>query len=398
MQLPLRTLWASFIILLLAPLGTSAAELYETHLNARALGMGGAYNSVVDDEESLWFNPAGIAKNMGIHWTMVDPKVAISNPSDLTTLSNLQSQSGFSGALNSLYGKDIFVGANAKTAVILPFFAAAYYYDANASLFADNPISPTLSVNYVTDQGFALGTGFSIAEVLQMGFVSRYINRSGVRKDFGPGTITDILAGNSSPSVIFNNLNNKGTGIALDVGGNITLPGPVKPTMSFVWKNLGNTTFRSATSGGTAPPSDAQDMQVGASLLLNAWLVHILPSVEIRELNDSSVQIGDKMHLGLELGLPLLDLRAGLYQGYVSYGFGLNLGLLELEGASWATELGGYPGQLPSRRYMVQLTFRLGFDFLGGASGSSKSGSNSGSGGSSGGGSSDSYFRNKVRR
>ncbi len=378
-----------------------AAELYESHLNARALGMGGAYNSVVDDEESLWFNPAGIAKNMGIHWTIIDPKGGISSPGDLSTLKDLQNASTFNTALASLYGKEIWAGGGAKSAIILPFFAGAYYYDANASILADNPVNPTLSVNYVTDQGFALGTGFSIAQVLEMGFVTRYINRTGVRKDFGPAVISDIMAGTSKPSTIFDNLNNKGTGYALDLGGNITIPGPVKPTLSFVWKNMGNTTFRASTTGGTPPPSDDQDMQVGASLLIDAWIIHILPAIEIREIMDSSVQLGNKMHLGVELGVPLLDLRAGIYQGYATYGFGLNLGLLEIEGASWETELGGYPGQLGNRRYMVQATLRLGFDFLGGGSGGSKSGAG-GAGGSAGsggsGGSGGGSHHMKVRR
>lgn len=378
----------------------NAHELFESHLNPRALGMGGAYNSVVDDEESLWFNPAGIAKNLGIHWDIADIKAGASDPTPMmSAYSDLQKQATFQQGLNALYGKPIWAGASGKTAVIIPFFAAAYYYDVDASIIADNPVNPTMTLNYVTDQGFALGTGFSIAQVFQMGFATRYINRSGVRGDFGSATIADILAGTTQPSTIFNNINNKGTGYALDFGSNITIPGPVKPTLSFVWKNMGNTNFHATGSTGIAPPTDQQDMQIGASLLVDAWIVHIVPSIEFRNLNDSTVQIGNKTHLGVELGIPFLDLRAGLYQGNFSYGFGLDMGLLELEAASWASEVGGYPGQLSSRRYLVELNLRLGFDFLGGGS-SSSSGSKSGSGTATGGSgsSSSSTRRNKVRR
>jgi hypothetical protein len=101
------------------------------------------------------------------------------------------------------------------------------------------------------------------------------------------------------------------------------------------------------------------------------------------------VQLGKKIHMGIELGLPLLTLRAGLYQGYYSYGVGLDLGLVQIEAASWGTELGEYPGQLESRRYMAQLTMRIGFDLglkPGGGSSSGKAGSGS-SGGANGGGS-----------
>jgi hypothetical protein len=396
MQLPLR---AQLILLFLFSSSAFADQIFDTHLNARALGMGGAYNAVVDDEESLWFNPAGIAKNTGFYWTILDPKVAVSDPSAYSTLQNLQSSNSFQSALSSLYGDPLFVAANAKTAIIMPYFAAAYYYDLAGSVLVNNPVNPTLSVDYILDQGVALGTGFTVGEIMQFGLATRYINRQGVNEDFGAATVANVITGNSSPSTIFNNLKNSGTGYALDLGTNVTLPGPVRPTFSFVWKNVGNTNFRSA-AGTTPPPTDEQDMQIGASLDVSAPFIHILPALEIRDLNDSTIQITDKIFMGVELGLPLIDLRAGLYQGYFSYGFGFNLGVIDIEAASWGAEVGGYPGQIESRRYMAQAVLRLGFDLFGGGSSSSSSGKSNSSSSSSGGSSSpdSSSSHIKVRR
>ena len=57
-----------------------------------------------------------------------------------------------------------------------------------------------------------------------------------------------------------------------------------------------------------------------------------------------------------------IDLRAGLNQGYATYGLGLDLWFFELEATSYATELGTYAGQARSDRYNVSLTIEMDFD------------------------------------
>ena len=365
-----------------------AGELFEVHSNARAMGMGGAFSALVEDEESLWYNPAGIAKNGGIFWTIADPKVGLTDPTTaLGIFSDLGSQSTFESALTDLGNAPIWIGASAKTSLIMPFFAAAYFYDVDVSMLSENPVSPSLTTNYIMDTGVALGTGWTMGGMLQVGFAAKYITRSGVRKDWGTQEIADIIAGTSSPDVIFDSFTQTtGVGYGFDFGMNIIVPTMVQPTVSFVWKNVGNTTFR-AGLGEEAPPTEMQDMLVGASLLIDLPLIQIAPALEVRHLNDGDVQIGNKIHMGVEMGLPLIDLRAGLYQGYYTYGVGLNLGILKIDAASWGVELGGYPGQFESRRYMVQASINIGFDMGFGTGGSNgNSASSSGEGGKSGSG------------
>lgn len=378
-----------FVILLLV-LPAHATELFETHSNARAMGMGGAFVTLVEDDESLWYNPAGIANNGGVYWTIVDPRVGLSDPTVLTTLTNLTDPLLFASTLDTLYGEPIWLGASAKTAFMAPYFAAAYYYDVDASILVDNPVSPTLETNYITDTGYAFGMGFGFGSVMQMGFAAKYVQRTGVRKTWGTQTIADIVAGNSSPNVIFDSFSAaQGVGYAFDYGLNLTAPTPVQPTLSFVWKNIGNTRFRPSL-GSQAPPTEIQDMVVGGSLKLDFPIVNITPTFEVRQIDNADAQIGQKLHMGVEIGLPLIDIRAGLYQGYYSYGVGLNLGVLQIDAATWGTELGGYQGQLESRRYMVQATIRMGFDFGAAPGGKpSKSGS---SAGTSGGSNSDGFL------
>jgi hypothetical protein len=364
------------------------AEIFEMNRNARAMGMGNAYSSLVDDEDALFYNPAGIAKNGGFFWTIADPGVGLSSLSteDLDVYSNLQDSSTFNAALDSLYGKTIWAGGVGKTAVMLPFFAGALYGAGDVSVSVDNRVSPTMTVNYVRDTGIALGTGFWMGPFLQQGFAFKRINRVGSRQQFGPSVIQSIISG-ASPDVIFDSIERKGTGYAMDWGMNISIPGPVRPTISFVWKNIGNTKFTAANDGDLAPPTEEQEWVLGTSFMIDLPLVHIVPSIDLKHLNNEDEQLGKKLHMGVELGLPLLDLRVGSHQGYLSYGAGINLGLFRFDAATWGVEMGGYPGQNESRRYMAQFSLRLGFDLgigqgSGGGGGDGKGGS--GSGGSRG--------------
>jgi hypothetical protein len=383
-----------FFVLLTMASGTSAfaTEIFELHRTARAMGMGNAFTSLVDDEDSLFYNPAGIAKNGGFFWTLADPGVGASSGvmDDVEAFSDLQDDSTFQSALNDLSGKTIWIGARGKTAIMLPFFAGALYTAGDVSVRVNNPVNPTLTLNYVRDTGIAVGTGFWVGPFMQMGFVGKRITRTGSRQDFGPSVISEIISGSGSTDDIFNSIENQGVGYALDFGTNFTLPGPVNPTLSFVWKNIGNTKFVPADADDLAPPTEIQEWVIGSSLLVDLPLVHIVPSLDFKHINNEDEQLGKKVHMGVELGLPLVDLRVGLNQGYLSYGAGVNLGIFRVDAAKWKEELGAYPGQLASDRIMVQFSLRLGFD-LGIGQGSSKSGS-SGKGGKGGGSSGSKSF------
>ncbi|NLB35584.1 MAG: hypothetical protein GX817_07255, partial [Elusimicrobia bacterium] len=64
-----------------------------------------------------------------------------------------------------------------------------------------------------------------------------------------------------------------------------------------------------------------------------------------------------KLHLGAEYSPhKAMALRAGLYQGYPTFGFGL---LKFLNYAYYTRELGHYPGQIPETMHMLSLS--LGF-------------------------------------
>jgi hypothetical protein len=140
------------------------------------------------------------------------------------------------------------------------------------------------------------------------------------------------------------------------------------------------TTF-SHDEGAGAPPPIEPEFIVGGAMKFSGGLVDITPAIDYRFANRNDMQIGKKLHLGVEVAMPVLTLRAGLNQGYWTAGAGFNLWLVRVEAASYGVELGAYPGQQEDRRYMANFSFQLGFDpgglFGGGKSSDSEGGSRS---------------------
>lgn len=351
--------------------------IYNVNRSVRALGMGNAYAAVVDNADSLFYNPAGLAQVSGVHWTVFDLGLGASGAEVVSKVQDLQGSDSFADTVNALYGERVWLGADAKSAITLPFVGFAVYDSLDASLEVNNPVYPTMDIGVINDLGYSLGFGVPILPLVHVGATIRRITRKGARAPFGPSFIASL-----DPSGILDNIEKEGTGFAADLGLNIRVPGPVSPTLSAVWRNLGKTKF-TPTSDLGAPPTEEDDMTIGASLGIDAGLISIVPAFEIKHLNRNDVQLGKKIHFGVELGLPLLDIRGGFYQGYYTLGAGLNLGLLQLDVATYGVEMGEYPGQLEDRRYALQLTLELGIDMGLGFLGSSSGGSG-GSGGRSG--------------
>lgn len=368
----------NLILITVFPLVASATAVFDTHQNVRALGMGNAFTSVVSDSDALFFNPAGLAKVTGYYWRIFDVKGGLSGLDAVDKLANLQSSSGFASAVSELYGENMYLHAGGQTSITTPFVSASLFMNGSASIYAENPASPVMNLNYILDTGVAAGFGFHVLPFFQMGFALKSFTRAGVSKGYG---LADL--GALDPAVFEADLTNAGAGIALDMGMNIALDSLISPTLSFVWKNIGVTTIVPSSSATEAPPSDPEEMIIGASIVIDTPIVTLTPAFDFRYLNRTDMQLPKKINFGLEIDFPIVTLRGGYSQGYYTAGASLGLGLLTIDAATWGVELGEAPGQLEDRRYMLQIILELGFD-PGFGSGSGKSGSRGGSRGSRG--------------
>lgn len=351
-----------------------AAELAEGWTTVRALGMGNAFTSVATEGDAMFYNPAALARVSGFEWTIVDPRLGVNGPQALEVARVAQSNSELADKINDLYGKAVWLGGGGKSSIVIPYFGVAGFANTEVGMNLQNPANPQMNLNYFFDYGVAMSAAVDLLPgIWSVGLTGRRVNRTGTNIPIGAATIATL-----DLNQITNRLKDRGTGYGMDFGTLITIPSPVRPAVAFTIRNLGYTAF-SFEEGTQAPPRIEPEMTIGGSLTVDTLLLTITPSFDYRYLDRADIQTGKKLHMGVEFDLPLLSVRAGLYQGYYSLGVGLDAGVLAIDAATYGVELGEYPGQLEDRRYIVQLTLQLGLDgsdlsFLRGGGGSSGSG------------------------
>lgn len=360
---------------------TAHAQMPMGWTSVRALGMGNAATAVADQADALFYNPAMLMKTSGVHWTVMNPRAGLDNPTNLQAASSLSNSTGnIATAVNNLYGKNIWAGGGALSAVNVPYFGVAGYANTEAGILASNSANPRINLNYYFDYGGVVGIALPVVPgIFGWGVAVRSINRTGTTATIGPAVL-----GTGSMTSLTNQLKSRGNGYAVDLGTVITIPAPIlSPTLSFVYRDVGETAF-SHDEGAGSPPSVHSEMIAGAALPIHLPLLSITPAVDYRYIGQN-VPTGSNISMGVEVGLPLLSLRGGMSQGYYTAGVGLDLGIISADVATWGVEIGNYPGQAVDRRYMAQVTIEIGVDFFGLFGGGS--GSGSGSDGSSSGGS-----------
>jgi hypothetical protein len=316
--------------------------------------MGNAYVANVNDLDSLFYNPAGLAKVHGIQLDMLTASAAGKNLDDYKTLKSLaDSSTDLSTALPPLYGKDYFYSANARSGIALPMFGAAVYNATSAQAQVHNPPFPEIDVKATNDYTYALGFGVPLGPFVQVGAEGRYIKRTGVSK-----TYTGADFANLSNNQIASDITAWGRGYELDLGANFLIPVPLATfDFSVVWQNVGNTTFIQDSTNSI--PSEPNNLVAGVGADIRLLLVTIRPEFDIRHITDADIQLFRKFNFGVEVSLPLIDIRGGFSEGYYTYGAGMSFGPIRVDAASYAAELGDYPGQIEDRRYMATVSIEL---------------------------------------
>ena len=253
----------------------------------------------------------------------------------------------------------LFRSGSGKAAFTMPYFGFGYYTSYEAYLQLHNPTYPQFNTYFVNDQAYVIGGAIPIGPGMYAGINLKRINRwGGTTKDIGLSTI----ANSTNFQALGDQFGDKGVGYGVDLGLSAELEMPIlRPSLAMTLQDAGNTTF-TKTAGTDAPPHIPQNLSAGAGFGIDLPGIDFTTGVELRHLLESEVQFGKKLHLGAELSLPIIDLRAGLNQGYFTYGVGMNFFFFHLDAVSYTEELGVYPGQTSDSRYAVSLTLDLSFD------------------------------------
>ncbi len=334
---------------------SKAAEVFEYNRSIRAWGMGAVQIPFVEDTEAVTNNPAALGFVSAISWEMLSFNAGLNG---MDAYNNFRSIGAISSAAdyNNLIGKKIWVGGGGKMALATPMFGLTLFNDSKLSGVIRNPAFPEFDASFFSDTGLAMGFALPLGPAQAVGLSVKQIDRWGGSKAVGIG----VLASGSS-TTLTNEFNNKGRGFGFDAAYMLKLPTPLQPTFGVVWQDVGSTTFVK-TAGTDAPTGIKDNLSAALGIKLDWPGIDMSAGMEYKHIMDTGIQIGKKLHFGTEVSLPLIDIRAGLSQGYPTYGLGFSILFMEFEFASATVEAGEYPGQTPESRLMLGMSFSLAVD------------------------------------
>ena len=343
-----------FFLLLTFVFRAQAGELFGYNISPRAHGMGGVTSLFPRPTEATFVNPAALSKVEQLGWEIADVSGGYNGQAAYTAFSALGA--GGTAAYNGVYGKKIWVGANGYSSMVFPNFSFALFDNIKVNGELNKPPFPDFDMAYLNDSGFQASVGFDIDSVFSWGATLKRITRTGGEMSLGLSTIAA-----ASANTIQNQFSSAGTGWSSDLALMARGDGPFSPRMVAMWKDPGSLEF--VLSNGTInPPRIRDNFILGVGTLLNAPGLDWSTGLEFQHISETGIQLGKKVHMGTEVSLPLVDLRAGAGQGYQSYGAGINLFFIKVDAAYYTVEKGDYPGQTPDLRYEVSFSINIAVD------------------------------------
>lgn len=346
-----------FLVLMSVGFSSFSNSLYQVGQSTRSVAMGGTYISFVRGVDSLFYNAAALARVEGFSFTLAELQPAVGGNSETLADDFSGGDSGATTAsdLDSFYGNTYVVDVNARGGIVLPYFGFGAYSSNYLKQKFNNPVFPTYNVEFISDYGYLVAGAIPLGPNVSFGIAGRHIKRWGDETEL---FVTSLL-GNDQVETVKNSILARGTGNALDLSLLATFAGDWNPSAAFVWNDIGNTKFN--PTAGSGSPQQENNLIFGASVQRTLPVGTITSAIEYKYIQQPG-SLSKKLHLGTEFSSGIFNLRAGLYQGYLTYGAGLDFSFLRIEAAQYAVEMGEAAGQERSDRYQASVSLNLDFD------------------------------------
>jgi hypothetical protein len=349
--------------------------------DARSMGMGGAFSAFSSGYASFYGNPAGFASAGSLTlvdtaaWTYFDPTPA--------NLSKLQKMIGSSKAEVKGYLEEYLAsnGLGGGAAVGLGWAGGGFALGAFVASenVAKGTTLATAQISSVNSANAVLGLGIPLIKSswfeLSVGgdvrpFMRVYSNDTGWALD---AFLDPLLDGDDVYPLLQSQDATVGYGLAVDVGGMMRI-GPLLFGVSMrdiaspfdeAFSKVGDLLAGKIPSGPYSKATISPKLTAGTGLRLRI-VENTLESNLYAEIVDPIACVqGTKdpllaLHAGADLQiLKFLTFRAGMNAGYLSYGFGIDLVILELDAALFTEELGVMPGAQGRTGISVQAAIRF---------------------------------------
>jgi hypothetical protein len=368
-----------------APAQTRTSREYPyLYKSSRAMGMGGAYTAIGGRVDTLFYNPAGLTNiptDKGWEVNILDLSVEAAENS-IDFLKDLQDafdtgdlnsdgstdddqQRAVNDVLSEYLGEHLQVRVSDFTSFGKRFDSLAFGMGALASGRVDaiphQGFGPEgiLEVDADATYGALGGISFPLGKGFAAGFSVKYLYREAVTHAFTPQELVEHQ--DNLGDYIQDELAASGSAVGFDAGAiwSFSPDSWWRPAIGVSVLNIGDLDFKDA---GVIP------MTVNAGIAINprittfrSWLIG-LDYVDIASNFEQDSDMAKRLRFGTELQLfdttaVEFALRAGMYQGYPTFGADLRLLTFLFSGTMYSEEVGAYAGQDKNTRYLVTFNF-----------------------------------------
>jgi hypothetical protein len=320
--------------------------------------MGNAFTAVADDEEAVFYNPAGLAGINKFSLMLGSVSVDTSNEliSNFSTYQKAISNYSIS-SLNTLIGKNLYARGTGLASFTVPGFELAGIYDAQVAVRLKNLAYPQGIIVYQTTYGVQTGVGFKVFKLkrnrgeLRFGVSGKLLYRSG---GFQYPTLTQIMT--LSTQAIESGFASQGTGYGLDTGTQFVyhlVKKKLDLQAGLVMTDIGNTAF----SSGAA--SQLSNLSFGLAAILRSRDLTATLAYDSGHILDGSMDFSRKNHFGLELKFPVVSLSAGINALSPTFGASLDLWIFKVSGLYYGEDQATVANQDLEQRTMVNASVKF---------------------------------------
>lgn len=348
-----------------APSGIAGTALFQQfpmlYQGVVPLGMGGAFTAVADDENAVFYNPAGLDNIQTSSFKILDISAEGTYPGLSSLYNDIQNDNKSTGTTQATAYVNTFNSyANQSFYLQAGDYSNYTTHDFSIGLLTNNQIQATpnaaASTNNLASLAALSDTGIVVSGAY--GFFNHHLQIGGtimgLNQMFANIPNLSVNQAENMQSTINSNLSH-GLGILGDVGAIYHFDAPLNPTIGASVQNIGTANFGQA---GTLP----QIINAGLGIDPDIGFGRLLVDVDYDDVGNYLYYTGDSLwlhtHAGIQYQFPeILTLSAGLYEGYPTFGFGLDLWAFMINGSYYTEEAGVIPGQNPNHILALQVAF-----------------------------------------
>jgi len=348
-----------------------ATELSTMYRGVRPMGMGGAFTAIADDENAVFYNPAGLASVKKTELDLINANGEVSD--NIMSLKNdassLQTGDtvGTTNMLQKYVGKPMHGRFSEFLNLTTTNFEIGAYGQVTADVAVHTPAYPTTNIDMKADAGAIVGLAHTfLDDKLQVGVGGKYIQRRRFVRVLTPADVVNTSNSTSDKLQLSGDDLKTSSKIGIDLGAIYNLDSTDFASsvglsiLNFGDLNFGDYTY-TPTGGTQVTVSNKIPMTINLGYAASKQfdMFKATFAADYQDLTNNASDDSDKgkrIHLGAEVKLPyILTLRAGFNQGYMTYGLGINFWIIEVKYAYYQEEIGGYAGQLVDKRQVAQL-------------------------------------------